>query len=371
MFFIQLTGLIKKELIQLLRDRNMLRMLIVMPLVQLLVLGYAINTDVKRLSLDVYDLDQSRLSRELVAALQAGDYFEPRDPGAVDGATPIWQLEEQFKQGTAEMALIIPPDFSEKLAARQKVTLGWLADGADANAARTGIGYASQIVRRFSNDLLDLAPPITVRSQFLYNPEGESVYYMVPGIVATLMTMLTLMLTAMAIVRERERGTLEQVLVTPITGLTLILGKTATFVIVAMVIMGLGLGLGLVWFKIPFEGSVLLLAALALIYSLNTLGMGMFISTITTTQQQAMFLAWFFSVFALLTSGYMTPITNMPDWMQRVTLINPMRYFMEIVRGIMMKGTGLADLMPSVVPLAIFGVIIFGFAALRFHKRVS
>lgn len=371
MIVVQLIGLIKKELIQLVRDRNMLRMLVVMPLVQLLVLGYAINTDVKRLALDVYDLDQSSLSRELIAALEAGDYFTARPAESFDNATPLWQLEEEFKRGHAEMALIIPPDFSEKLSARQKVTLGWLADGADANAARTGIGYASQIVRRFSNDLLDLAPPITVRSRFLYNPEAESVYYMVPGIVATLMTMLTLMLTAMAIVRERERGTLEQVLVTPITGLTLILGKTATFVLVAMVIMGLGLTLGIVWFKVPFAGSVLLLAVLSLVYSLNTLGMGMFISTITTTQQQAMFLAWFFSVFALLTSGYMTPISNMPDWMQRVTLINPMRYFMEIVRGIMMKGAGFSDLLPSVVPLAIFGVVIFGFAALRFHKRVS
>lgn len=364
-------GIIKKEFIQLIRDRNTLRMLFVMPLVQILVLGYAINTDVKRLFLDVYDADRSQLSRQMVASLKAADYFVISDREATEKQRPLWDLEERFKSGRAEMALIIPNDFSRQLESNQPISIGWLADGSDANAARVGVGYASQIVNRFSSDMTGLKPNIDIHSEFLYNPEAESIYYMVPGIVATLVTMLSLMLTAMAIVREREVGTLEQVLVTPIKTVTLLFGKITAFAIVTMTIMGLALAVAILWFRIPFVGSPFLLFGLSLLYLLTTLGVGMFFSTITSTQQQAMFLAWFFSIFALLTSGYMTPIANMPGWVQRITLLNPMRYFMEIVRGIMMKGSDGIDLLPDIYALAIFGLVIFGFSTLRFHKRIS
>ena len=205
----------------------------------------------------------------------------------------------------------------------------------------------------------------------MFNPEAESVYFMVPGIVATLLTMLTLMMTSMSIVREREMGTLEQVLVTPISAVTLLFGKIAAFIITSMFIMGMALNVGVWWFHVPFLGSSILLVALSLLYLMSTLGLGLFISTITHTQQQAMFLAWFFSIFTLLTSGYMTPIANMPVWLQHITLANPMRYFIEIVRGIMLKGATFTDLYENVVALAIFGTVIFSLSLLRFHKRMA
>jgi len=365
------TGVIKKEFIHLIRDRNALRMLFVMPLVQILVLGYAINTDVKHLALDVYDADRSQLSRQITASLKAADYFVISDQETTKKQVPLWELEERFKSGRAEMALIIPNNFSQLLESGQSVSIGWLADGSDANAARIGIGYASQIVNRFASNITGLKSNIDLHSESLYNPEAESIYYMVPGIVATLVTALSLMLTAMAIVREREMGTLEQLLVTPIKTITLLLGKITAFTIVTMIIMGLSLAIAILWFRIPFVGSPFLLFGLSLMYLSTTLGVGMFFSTITSTQQQAMFLAWFFSVFTLLTSGYMTPIANMPGWVQEITLLNPMRYFMEIVRGIMMKGSNAIDLLPNIYALAILGVVIFGFSTLRFHKRIS
>jgi ABC-2 type transport system permease protein len=364
-------GVIKKEFTQAMRDKNTIRMIFIMPVVQLLFLGYAVNTDVKHLALDVYDMSRTEDSRRLIASFSSSEYFRPVDQMISSPDVPLWQLEERFRKGDADMAVIIPENFSRKLTARENVLIGWVSDGTDANAARMGTGYAGQIVRRFSNDITGFKPNIEIRSQSLFNPEAESVFFMVPGIVATMLTMLTLMMTAMSIVREREMGTLEQVLVTPINSVTLLFGKITAFVITAMLTMGISLNLGVWWFHVPFVGSSYLLFALSMLYLLTTLGLGMFISTITHTQQQAMFLAWFFSIFTMLTSGYFTPVANMPVWLQNVTLVNPMRYFIEIVRGIMMKGADLYDLKDNVYALAVFGVGIFGLSLLRFHKRVS
>jgi ABC-2 type transport system permease protein len=364
-------GLIKKEFLQVFRDRNMLRIIFAVPIVQILLLGYAVNIDVKDIALDVYDYDRSRLSREIVEDMKAGGFFVPEDnlSGAVQ--PPLWELNERFKSGSAEMAMILPEDFSERLITGGDVRIGLIADGADANAARTGLGYAGQIARRFSQNITNLRMPVELHHKLLYNPESESVYYMVPGIVATLLTMITVILTSMAIVREREIGTLEQLLATPISGTTLLMGKISAFAILGLIELIIALTIGVLWFRIPFVGSPLLLFALSLLYLLTTLGIGMFFSTITTTQQQAMFFAWFFSIFAMLTSGFFTPISNMPTWLQYVTLLNPMRYFMMIVRSIMMKGAGLPDLVPQVAALAAFGVLIFGFSVLRFTKRTT
>jgi ABC-2 type transport system permease protein len=364
-------GVVKKEFIQGLRDRNTLRMLFVMPVLQLLLLGYAIQTDVKHLWLDVYDFDRSELSRRLIASLQAGEYFQVSDREAAGDPLPLWQLDQRFKEGRAEMALIIPRDFARTLETQQPVTVGWIADGTDANAARTGIGYAGQILRQFSSNVTGRRPYLQIRSEFRYNPEAESRHFMVPGVVATLLTMLTLMMTSMAIVRERELGTLEQILVTPVSSVTLLFGKLTTFTILAMLIMGISLNLGIWWFHVPFVGSPWLLVAVSLLYLLTTLGIGMFVSTIASTQQQAMFYAWFFSIFTMLTSGYFTPVSNMPMWLQRITLVNPMRYFMDIIRGIMMKGANAMDMHLNILALAIFGVVIFTFSVLRFHKRTA
>ncbi len=357
-------GLVKKEFLQVFRDPNMLRLIFLMPIIQLILFGYVVNTDVKRLALDVYDFDRTSFSRELVEAFQAGEYFVPAEPH-----TSVLQLEQRFKEGTSEMAIIIPDDFSEKITERKSITVGLLADGSNANSAAIGIGYASRIAQQFSQEQTGFHPPLELRTQVLYNPEGESVYFMVPGIVAILLTMLTIMLTSMGIVREREHGTLEQILVTPITKFTFLAGKVIPFAILGLFEMVVVLIIGIAWFHVPFVGSFWLLFVLAAVYLLAVLGIGLFFSTVTSTQQQAMFFAWFFSIFTILTSGFFTPIANMPHWLQYITYLNPMRYFLSIVRGIMMRGAGIVDLLPDVIAQAVFAVIIFGFAYLRFSKR--
>ncbi|RME27359.1 MAG: ABC transporter permease, partial [Candidatus Zixiibacteriota bacterium] len=195
-------GLIRKEFIQVRRDRNMLRLIFAMPLIQLLLLGYAVNLDVKKIAVDIYDFDRSQLSREYVSSLRAGDYFTPNTKADLS-ARPLWELARRTQSGDAEMALILREDFSEQLDAGRRVRVGLVADGANANTARIGLGYAALMTARFNRRVTGVSPSIELRERFLYNPESESVYFMVPGIVATLLTMVTVMLTAMAIVRER------------------------------------------------------------------------------------------------------------------------------------------------------------------------
>lgn len=361
-----LLGLIRKELIQVFRDNNMLRLIFAMPVLQLIIFGYVVNTEVKRLDLDVYDFDRSDLSREFIQAAGAGEYFIPRT-----AVRPLDRLEDRFQRSEAEVALVIDESFSERLQARRPVTVGLVADGTNANATALGMGYMAQIAQQFSQRQLQVDLPLKLRSRFYFNPESKSVFFMIPGIVASLLTMLTVMLTSMAIVREREGGTLEQVLVTPIRTGTFIAGKVIPFALLGLFEIMLALSIGVLWFKVPFVGSPLLLLGLAMLYLLTTLGLGLFFSTVTSTQQQAMFFAWFFSVFAMLTSGFFTPIANMPHWMQLITLANPMRYFIVIARGIMLKGAGLGDLWSDIYPLVIFGVVIFGLASLRFTKRTA
>lgn len=364
-------ALIRKEFLQLRRDPAMLRITLLMPIIQLLLLGYAVNTDVKYIATDVYDYDQSEQSRELVRSFDAGDYFIPAERIPRADHTPLWNLDDRFKESDAELAVIIPENFSEKVTSGDNVTIGLVADGTDANAARAGLGYAGQVVRQFSEKATGYKLPIDVDYKYLYNPELESVYYMVPGIVATLLTMITISLTSMGIVREKETGTLEQLAVTPISGHTLLLGKIIAFGLLGMLEMGIAINFGVLWFHIPFVGSAVLLIGLSAIYLLTTLGLGTFFATVTSTQQQAMFISWFFSVFAILTSGFFTPISNMPIVMQYVTLINPMRYFMEIVRGIMMKGAGITDLLPQIGAITVYGLVIFSLAVFRFQKRTA
>jgi len=359
-------ALIKKEFYQIRRDINMVRVIFIMPLIQLLVLGYAVNTDVKNIYTAVYDYDKKEMSREYVRSLSAGNYFI-----AGNSEYPVNDADHGFRENVFNTALIIPKDFSARLQQNQNATVGFLVDGANANSAAIALGYANLITGQFNQKITGLVSPISMPQKKLYNPEGESVYFMVPGIVTILLTMITVMLTSMAIVREREIGTLEQLMVTPITTPALILGKTIPFAILGILEMTVGMVFGLLWFKVPFAGSVTLLYAMAVIFLFTTLGLGMFISTISKTQQQAMFFAWFFSVFALLTAGFFTPIANMPQIIQYLTYLNPLRYFMKVTRAIMMKGATLGDLYPEAIAMAIFGIVVFTSSWLRFSKRVK
>jgi ABC-2 type transport system permease protein len=359
-------ALMKKEFLQVLRDKMMLRVIFVAPLFQLLILGYAVNLDVKLIYTAVFDHDRSELSREYLRSFSAGDYFIIKAPEKL-----LTRAEQGFRENRYNAALVIPEDFSERLETARGVRVGFWVDGTNANAAGVALGYAGLITQRFNERMTPLERPLTLHKRFLYNPEAKSIYFMVPAIVATLLTSITVMLTSMAIVREREMGTLEQVMVTPITTPVFILGKTIPFAILGFIEITVALAFGIAWFKIPFIGSPVLLYTLAFVYLFTTLGVGMFISTISQTQQQAMFFGWFFSIFTILTSGFFTPVENMPAVVRYITKANPLQYFMKIVRGIIMKGAGVGDLYPEILAMLVFGVVIFGFSWIRFSKRTK
>ncbi len=359
-------ALMKKEFYQVIRDHNMLRMIFLAPVIQLIIMGYVASTDVKLIRTVVYDYDRSTLSREYIRSLSAGSYF-------LTGVSDIPLLEAQrgFRENKYDVVLVIPHRFSSSLEAAKPVKVGLMVGGSNANSAAIALGYANVITAQFNRNVTGFSQPISLQQKTLYNPEGESVYFMVPGIVATLLTMITLVLSSIAIVREREIGTLEQLMVTPISTPALILGKTIPFALIGFIEMSTALLLGMVWFKVPFVGSWLLLYALSFIYLFTTLGVGMFISTISTTQQQAMFFSWFFSMFTMLTSGFFTPIANMPKIVQYLTYLNPLRYFMKMVRGIIMKGASIDALYTEIIAMIIFGAVVFTSSWLRFSKRVK
>jgi ABC-2 type transport system permease protein len=359
-------AIVRKEFLQVLRDRMMLRLVFIMPLVQLLVLGYAINTDVKNINTAVYDYDRSELSREYVRAFSAGDYF-------IAGASefPLLEADRGFRENIYNAVLIIPKGFSSSLAQGRKTQVGFMVDGSNANSAAIALGYANMITSEFNKKTTGLLSPISMRQKKLYNPEAEAVYFMVPGIIAVLLTMITTLLTSMAIVREREIGTLEQLMATPVATSSLIIGKIIPFAVIGLIEMSGGLIFGLLWFGIPFVGSIPLFYGMAVIFLFTTLGVGMLISTITKTQQQAMFFAWFFSIFALLMAGFFTPIENMPQSVQYMTYLNPLRYFMKATRAIIMKGAGLSELYPETIAMVLFSSLVFTFAWLRFSKRAK
>jgi ABC-2 type transport system permease protein len=324
-----------------------------------------VNFDVKRIRTALYDYDRSRLSREFARSLSVGDYFVLEETDI-----PLTAVDLGFKANRYSAALVIPVDFSRRLEEGKSTTVGFLVDGTNANSAGIALGYAGVITQRFNERQIAFSSPIGLRQKVLYNPDVRSVNYMVPGVVAILLTMVTVLLTSMAIVREREMGTLEQVMVTPISARAFILGKTMPFAILAFAEISLALAVGILWFRIPFAGSWPLLYGTAFIFLFTTLGVGMLISTVSTTQQQAMFFAWFFSLFTIMTSGFFTPIENMPVVVRYITLLNPMRYFMKVIRGIMMKGAGVDTLYPDIIAMLVFSAAIFTISWRRFSKRI-
>jgi ABC-2 type transport system permease protein len=359
-------ALIKKEFLQVIRDHTMLSLIFLMPIIQLLILGYAISTDVDEIKIAVYDFDRSELSREYVRSLTAGDYFL-----TVPSEYHLLNADRGFEENEFKAVMIIRQGFSNDLEKMQRTDIGFIVDGTNANSAAVTLGYANVMSGRFNERVTGFSPPVKIRQKVLYNPEAKSVNFMVPGIVATLVTMIAIMLTSMAIVREREIGTFEQLMVTPISTPALILGKTIPFALLAFLEMSLALLFGILWFDIPFVGSWSLLYLLSFVYLFTTLGFGMFVSTVTKTQQQAMFFSWFFIIFAILMSGFFIPISNMPRLVQYITYLNPLRYFMKVVRAIIMKGASYDVLYPEILAMLIFGALIFSLSWVRFSKRVK
>ncbi|MCB9058475.1 MAG: ABC transporter permease [Calditrichae bacterium] len=368
--------LVQKEFRQILREKAFIGIIFVMPFIQIVVLGFAITTDVKNVTLGVVDYDKSSASRRIIDAFDKTSSF-----------IYMYNLESEkaaqkkLDEGLIKVAIIIPENFERDLRSAHAPVVQALIDGVDGNSAGVATAYVSQIARKLQIEWLQdagVAPQVLskmhltqIEPRMLYNASLESKNNIIPGIIAVLLTMITAFLTGMSIVREKEIGTLEQLMVTPIKNYELILGKIIPFIIVAFLLMLVGILAGGLIFGIWVKGSIVLLFALSILFSLSTLGLGIFASTVSKTQQQAMFIAWFFAIFAILLSGFFIPIQNMPDWVQVVTYLNPLRYFIVIIREIYLKGTPLVYLLNETLAMGIFGLVTFTLASLRFHKRLS
>jgi len=364
--------IVRKEFIQTFRDRRMLLPIFVAPVIQLILFGFAVTTDIKNISLAVLDYDRSYESRQLISSFSQSQSFN------LDYLLNSYaELEKFIQEGKVKAAVVIPRKFETNLKKGRQPSLQVILDGTDANSATIIASYISQLVARYSENLLTeirgqmaLGMPI-IQPRVWYNPNLESSIFMVPGVICLILLLTTLILTSMAITKEREMGTLEQLVVSPIKPWELILGKTIPFILIGLSDVILIISAGKIIFDLPIRGSLLLLFGVALLFILTTLSLGLFISTISRTQQQAMMTAFFFIIPAMLLSGIFTPIENMPRVVQYITLLNPLRYFGKAVRGILLKGNGIAVLWPQVLALFIFGITASIFSSLRFRKYLE
>jgi ABC-2 type transport system permease protein len=365
--------LIVKEFLELRQSPRLLQLILVAPVLQLTMLGYAATTDVKDVPIIVIDGDRSDRSRELIERFSASPNFkivgESDRPSAAD---------EALASGRAWLAIVIPTGLQNTLEGRGLpggAVIQVLADGTDANSSGVALAYAAGLVNRFNVTLAERqgARPgaIDGRVRVWFNPQLESRNFMVPGVIALLLLVITANLSSMAIVRERELGTLEQLNVTPLGRWELILGKLLPYALVGFIDVLLVMTLAVFWFEVPLRGSVALLLAGSMVYLLCTLGLGLFVSTISSTQQQAMMTStFFFMVPMIYLSGFIFPIENMPRVIQWVTTLIPLRYFLVIVRGIFLKGVGFHVLWPQFAALGAWGVVVVSLAAVRSRKRV-
>jgi ABC-2 type transport system permease protein len=382
--WLRLKSMLIKEFIQAFRNPRMRFILLLPPMVQLLIFGYAANMDIRNISLGVYDMDNTPESREMIKQFASSGYFR-----IVEWPKSPLEIRRRIDEGKISAALQINGEFARQLRTRQGTTVQMIVDGTDSNIASVVLAYAQRIVAEHSRQILvqrifslpnipdEMKRPfflkggIDVQSRAFFNPNLESRNFYVPGIMAFLIMLVTLLLTCMAIVREREIGTMEQLIVSPIRPFELILGKTIPFALIGYIDVLIVTFVGVFWFEIPIRGSILLLLAATTIYLLSSLGIGLFISTISHTQQQAMMTMLFFFVPAILLSGFVFPIANMPPLVQYLTYADPLRYFLIIIRGIFLKGSGFDILWPQMVALAILGGIVFTFSSLRFRKRME
>jgi len=324
----------------------------------------------------VCDLDKSPQSRALIERFTASGYFT-----VVENTDRPERLGELLDRGRAIMGIQINRGFAEDLRSGRPASIQTIVDGTDSNTGTVAMDYAQRITQAYSREWsppsgLDEAAaaqtaPVELRTRAWFNPDLKSRYYNVPGVIAVVVLLISLLLTAMAIVREREIGTMEQLMVTPIRPLELILGKTLPFVLISFVDVLVVTAIGVSWFEVPIHGSLGLLLLGSGLYLMSTIGVGLFISTISHTQQQALMSSFFFYLPAVLLSGFMFPISNMPEPAQWLTYLNPLRYFLEIIRDIFLKGSGLEILWPQFAALAVLGAALLTISSLRFQKRMA
>jgi len=352
-------SIVAKEFIQIRRDPRTLAIVLVMPLMQLVLFGYAINTAVDHIATIVFDQAQDAQSRGFLNSFFNTGYFDPTGQ-----AGSLEQVRQAIDAGRARVGIVVPPDFSHDLVAGRPPKAQVLVDGSDPNTAQTALLVAGTLAQRGGQS-------IDVRPVVLYNPSMQSINFMIPGLLGLILQFQTLLLTAFAVVRERERGTLEQLVVTPIKSWELMLGKILPFVVVAFGNVLLASAIGRFWFGVEFAGNYLLLLALAGLFVLSSLGLGLLISTVSQTQAQAMQMALFVMLPSIILSGLVFPREGMPHPIRELGLLIPLTYFLQILRGIILKGVGVEVLWPEVLALAAFGVIVFGLSANRFRKTLD
>jgi ABC-2 type transport system permease protein len=376
--------LMKKEILELKRDPRLFAIVIIAPIVQLNVLGYAATTDVKDIPIAIVDADRSTASRDLVHRFESSANFKIV---AMPGSTN--EIDSYLDRGDAWMAISIPPDYGRRVASGRETAIQIVADGTDSNSTGVAMGYAQTLIGGYVQDLAASAASTSAPGlggqarmpvgglvqpeiRVWFNARLESRDFMIPGIVALLLLVITTNLSAMAIVREKEIGTLEQLNVTPLARWELITGKLLPYAAIGIIDVILVLIVSIYWFQVPMRGSLVLLFGMCLIYLLSTLGLGLFVSTISKTQQQAMMTSIFFFLTPMMyLSGFVFPIENMPAWIQPLTYLIPLRYFLEILRGIFLKGLGLDVLWPQAAALLAWGLAVLTLATLRSSKRLS
>jgi ABC-2 type transport system permease protein len=376
--FGRLKQMLIKEFIQVFRDKRTRFVLIGPPIIQMLVFGYAATFDIHHVPTVVVDLDHSQESRELVSRFTSSPYFDVQRQ-----LTDSRQLGDSIERGDATVGLEIHAGFAQNLRKGQTAPLQVIVDATNSNTALVASGYINQIALRFAQEyqldhinriapqLVQVMPSVSLEARPWYNPGLSSRWFFVPGIVGSLTLVLVIILTAFAVVREREIGTLEQIMVTPIRPFEFILGKTLPFFLIGLLDVSLIAVVGTLWFQVPFRGSVLVLLVGAVLFLLCMLGVGLLISTVSSTQQQAMVTAFFFIMPAITFSGFGFPIATMPHWMQLCSYAIPLRYFLIVLRGVYLKGVGMDVLWPQMAAMAGLGFALLTLAILRFHKALD
>jgi len=351
----------------------MLPIIFVIPVVQLLILAFAVTFEIKNINLVIVDMDHSVTSRQLVSKFSAPPFYHIKAY-----ANSYMEAEEQLKTGKAHQILIIPSQFEHDLQKESKASAQLITNAIDGSAAAIMNAYGSSIILDYNKDILvdlsgglDIKSPFDIRYSFWFNPQLNYKTYMVPGILVLLVTIIGMFLSSMNIVREKEMGTIEQINVSPVKKYQFVIGKLLPFWFIALFELGFGLTLARVVFDIPILGSLWLIFGVASVYLLAVLGIGLFISTIVNTQQQAMFLAWFLVVVFVMMSGLFTPVDSMPEWAQNINIINPIAYFIRIIRMIMLKGSQFQDILKPFMAITIYAVTSLTLAVWRYRKVAS
>ena len=376
--FARLQQMLIKEFLQVFRDSRTRFVLFVPPIVQMLVYGYAATYEIRNVPIVVLDLDNSQESRDLLSRFSSSPYFQIRAR-----LSDQQQIAKWIDQSDATLALRINPGFAQLLRKGQTAPVQVIVDGTNSNTALIALGYVNKIATRFADeyqhDRLQRASPliafqlpsVELDRRPWYNTDLHSRWFFVPGVIGSLTLVIVVTLTAFAVVREREIGTLEQIMVSPIRPLEFILGKTLPFFLIGLADVALVAFVGTLWFAIPFRGKIWVFLLGTVLFLLCMLGVGLFISTISATQQQAMVSGFFFIMPAITFSGFGFPISSMPEALQWLTLLDPLRYFLVVLRSVYLKGVGLQVLWPQMLAMVIFGVGMLTFSIFRFHKSLD